>query len=91
MSATKTIAGAFFVPAVHRYGGCAWEIFGSAWLISSRFANPRTVITHLFGDRRGSSSNSKAHRELNRLRQQYPCCVLATFCVGFYDDELEVA
>lgn len=57
-SATKTIAGAFFVPAVHRYGGCAWETFGSAGFLSSRFANLRTVTTHLFGDRRGDSSNS---------------------------------
>lgn len=57
-SAAKTIAGAFFVPAVHRYGGCAWETFGSAGFLSSRFANLRTVTTHLFGDRRGDSSNS---------------------------------
>ena len=28
--ATISIAGAFFVPAVLRYGGCAWETFGSA-------------------------------------------------------------
>ena len=25
-----TIAGAFFVPALLFYGGCAWETFGSA-------------------------------------------------------------
>ena len=43
-SAPITIAGAFFVPAVTCYGGCAWETFGSAgfW---DRFANLRTAAT----------------------------------------------
>ena len=57
-SATKTIAGAFFVLAMRRYGGCAWETFGSAGFRVSRFANLRTVTTHLFGDRRGDSDNT---------------------------------
>ena len=29
-----TTAGAFFVPAVPCYGGCAWETFGSAGYLS---------------------------------------------------------
>ena len=28
-----------------RYGGCAWETFGSAGSYTSRFANPRTAAT----------------------------------------------
>jgi len=28
-----------------RYGGCAWETFGSAESYTSRFANPRTAAT----------------------------------------------
>lgn len=44
-SATKTIVGAFFVSAVHRYGGCAWDTFGCAGFLDSRSANPRTVTT----------------------------------------------
>lgn len=58
-SATKTIAGAFFVPAVHRYGGCAWDTFGCAGFLSSRSANPRTVTTPTsLAAGRGDSSNS---------------------------------
>lgn len=56
-SATNIIAGAFFVPVMCLYGGCAWETFGSAGFLDSRFANLRTVTTYLFGDRRGDSSN----------------------------------
>ena len=45
-SAKKTIAGAFFVLAMLLYGGRARETFGSAGLLSSRFANLRTAATH---------------------------------------------
>ena len=45
-SARKTIAGAFFVPAMSLYGGRAWETFGSAGCLLSRFANLRTAATH---------------------------------------------
>lgn len=44
-SAHHPIAGAFFVPAMSCYGGCAWEGFGPAGLLTSRSANPRTVAT----------------------------------------------
>ena len=40
------IAGAFFVPAMPCYGGRAWETFGSAGCLESRFANLRTAATH---------------------------------------------
>lgn len=39
-------AGAFFVPAVSCYGGCAWETERSAGFQFPRFANPRTAATH---------------------------------------------
>lgn len=45
-SARKTIAGAFFVPAMSLYGGRAWEAFGSAGFLLPRFANLRTAATH---------------------------------------------
>ena len=45
-SAPKTIAGAFFVPAVTLYGGCAWDTFGCAGCLDSRSANPRTAVTN---------------------------------------------
>lgn len=58
-SATKTVVGAFFVPAVHRYGGCAWDTFGCAGFLSSRSANPRTVTTLTsLAAGRGDSINS---------------------------------
>ena len=59
-SAPIMIAGAFFVPAVTCYGGCAWETFGSAGFLDSRFTNLRTAATHSLGNERGSSSNQGA-------------------------------
>ncbi|CRM66645.1 hypothetical protein [Pseudomonas sp. 58 R 3] len=55
-SAPIMIAGAFFVPAVTCYGGCAWETFGSAGFLLPRFTNLRTAATHSLGNERGSSS-----------------------------------
>ena len=37
------LAGAFFVSATQRYGGCAWDTFGCAGSLECRSANPRTV------------------------------------------------
>lgn len=54
-SAPITIAGAFFVPAVTCYGGCAWEAFVPAGFLTSRFTNLRTAATHSLGNERGSS------------------------------------
>ena len=54
----KTIAGAFFVPAVPLYGGRAWETFGSAGFQFPRFANLRTAATYnRLATVRGSSYN----------------------------------
>ena len=55
-SAPITIAGAFFVPAVTCYGGCAWEAFVPAGFLLPRFTNLRTAATHSLGNERGSSS-----------------------------------
>lgn len=57
-SALYPIAGAFFVPAMLCYGGCAWETFVSAGFLDSRFANLRTAATlNRLATVRGSSSN----------------------------------
>ncbi|MNJ55077.1 hypothetical protein D3C77_505510 [compost metagenome] len=46
------------MPARPVYGGCAWETFGSAGFLDSRFANPRTATTlNRLATVRGSSSN----------------------------------
>lgn len=45
--ATISIAGAFFVPALLRYGGCARETFGSAGFLLTRSANPCIAATHI--------------------------------------------
>jgi len=51
-----SIAGAFFVPAFLLYGGCAWETFGSAGFLLTRFANLRTAATPIrLATNRGSS------------------------------------
>jgi len=54
-SAPITIAGAFFVPALQSYGGCAWETLVSAGFQFPRFANLRTAVTHRLATTRGSS------------------------------------
>ncbi len=57
ISAHHPTAGAFFVPAVKCYGGCARETFGSAGCLESRFANLRTAATlNRLATIRGSSS-----------------------------------
>jgi len=54
-SAPITIAGAFFVPPVLCYGGCAWDTFGCAGFRLLRSANPRTAATLRFAAISGSS------------------------------------
>ncbi len=45
ISATIPKAGAFFVPEVSIYGGCAWGAFERAGCLTSRSANLRTAAT----------------------------------------------
>ena len=54
-SASITTAGAFFVPAVPCYGGCAWGTFGCAGFRLPWSTNLRTAVTHSFGRERDSS------------------------------------
>lgn len=44
------------MPARPIYGGCAWETFGSAGFLDSRFANPRTAATSIRLATNGGSS-----------------------------------
>jgi len=61
-------AGAFFVPAVSSYGGCARDTFGYAGFLDSRFANLRTAATlNRLATIRGSSSNQGATPMRNTL------------------------
>jgi len=65
-SAPVPIAGAFFVPAMPIYGGCAWETERSAGFLLPRFANPRTAATpNRLATIRGSSYQQK---ELHPMR-----------------------
>ena len=57
ISATNTV-GAFFVPAVSSYGGCARDTFGCAGFLDYRSANSRTVTTQTcLAASRGDSNN----------------------------------
>ena len=47
IGATVPKAGAFFVPAVSFYGGCAQGAFGRAGFLEFRSINLRTAATHL--------------------------------------------
>ncbi|MFU1520128.1 hypothetical protein ACM25P_16850 [Vreelandella alkaliphila] len=51
-----TIAGAFFMPVVRHYGGCAWARFGVAGSLGCRFPTPRTVATQSRRKDRGDSN-----------------------------------
>ena len=55
-SAIVSKAGAFFVPAISLYGGCARGAFERAGFLESRLTNLRTAATHSFGHERGGSS-----------------------------------
>jgi len=56
-SAHHPKAGAFFMPVASSYGGCAWDTFGYAGCLESRFANLRTAVTqYRLATIRGSSS-----------------------------------
>ncbi len=60
-SATAQKAGAFFMPVISFYGGCAWDTFGYAGCLTSRSANPRTATTQIrLAANGGSSSTSGA-------------------------------
>lgn len=50
-----TTTGAFFMPVVRRYGGCAWARFGVAGFLFDRFSTPRTVTPSLV-ERNGGDS-----------------------------------
>jgi hypothetical protein len=40
----------FFSPGILSYGGCAWDVFGRAGFLDSRFTNLRTAATHSLGN-----------------------------------------
>ena len=65
-SAPITIAGAFFVPAILCYGGCAWAGFGLAGFLTSRFLTPRTAAT-LSREKDGGSSSTLGAEPMHTL------------------------
>ena len=67
-SATVTVAGAFFMPAKLRYGGCAWDTFGCAGCLESRSANPRTAATPIRLAANGDSSPTQGATPMQQLR-----------------------
>lgn len=57
IGATVSKAGAFFMPAISFYGGCAWGAFERAGFLTSRSANLRTAATQFcFAAGSGGSS-----------------------------------
>lgn len=66
--APKTIAGAFFVPAVMLYGSCARDTFGCAGFLESRSANPRTAVTIPRLAANGDSSTIPGATPMQQLR-----------------------
>lgn len=65
-SAPITIAGAFLVPAILCYGGCAWAGFGLAGFLTSRFLTPRTAAT-LSREKDGGSSSTLGAEPMHTL------------------------
>ncbi len=76
-SAHNPKAGAFFVSAFSSYGGCAWDTFGYAGCLESRFANLRTAATLIrLATIRGSSPTLGAapmKHALNPSAPAYTC------------------
>lgn len=67
-SALHPKAGAFFVPVVSCYGGCAWGTFGCAGCLESRFANLRTAATLIrLATNRGSSKTEIGATRMHAL------------------------
>ena len=69
-SAPITFAGVFFV-CYPVYGGCAWEAFGPAGFLDSRFTNLRTAATHSLGNERGSSSIKEVEKCAASIRTKF--------------------
>lgn len=65
----RNAVGAFFVPAVHRYGGCAWDTFGCAGFLCVRSANPRTVTTPTSLAAGRGDSNHKGVSQMSNTAQ----------------------
>lgn len=66
-----TIAGAFFMPVVRRYGGCAWADFGLAGFLCDRFPTPRTVATQSRRKDRGDSKHKGVLPMANQSQGAY--------------------
>jgi len=87
-SSAHTIAGAFFVPAMRRYGGLRGETFGSAGFLECRFANPAQSAPKLFGDSRGGSEITQGaspmadHAPRASARSVIPPHQIATAVIG---------
>lgn len=65
-------AGAFFMPALSFYGGCAWDTFGYAGFLLPRSANPRTATTHIRFAANGGSSSAKGASPMQFSLTQNP-------------------
>ena len=61
-----SIAGAFFVPAILCYGGCAWAGLGLAGFLTSRFLTPRMAVT-LSREKDGDSSSTLGAEPMTTL------------------------
>ncbi len=64
----KTIAGAFFVPAVPLYGGRAWAGFGLAGCQLARFLTPRTAAAQSREKDGGSSKTQVGAPPMQSIR-----------------------
>lgn len=62
-------AGAFFVPAMHRYGGCARDTFGCAGFLCVRSTNARTVTTPTCLVASRGDSNHKGVSQMSNTTQ----------------------
>lgn len=65
----RNAVGAFFVPAVHRYGGCARDAFGRAGFLCVRSANLRTVTTPTCLAAGRGDSNHKGVSQMSNTAQ----------------------
>ncbi len=83
-----TFAGAFFVPAMRRYGGCAWAGFGPAGFLECRFLTLRTVAPIRVRTKGGGSGTTQGagpmaeHAPRASARSVIPPHQIATAVIG---------
>jgi hypothetical protein len=59
------------MPAILSYGGCAWDVFGRAGFLDSRFTNLRTAATYSLGNEKVAVPRQGARPCATQIRPKF--------------------